>query len=200
MSLSFGFGPGTGKIGVPVVLPPYVFPGTNLLLQPTVFDNAVWAKSGTTVTANAGVAPDGTTTADKIIKAASSGQGIIQQDVVLANGGTPTAYLVGLLAKANAYTKVAFREANITGAYAAFQLTSTGSLLDQGAGSSSATITALADSWYKILIPVSFSGDTTYRFSFLSLDSAYTTGSVTGNWTGNGTDGLLFAMAHLSLA
>ncbi len=37
---------------------------TNLLSRSEEFDNAYWSKNGTTVTANQGVAPDGTTTAD----------------------------------------------------------------------------------------------------------------------------------------
>jgi hypothetical protein len=40
---------------------------TNLILQSQTFDNASWAKSNITVTANTTVAPDGTTTADTFV-------------------------------------------------------------------------------------------------------------------------------------
>ena len=40
---------------------------TNLFLQSQTFDNASWAKSNITVTANTTVAPDGTTTADTFV-------------------------------------------------------------------------------------------------------------------------------------
>jgi hypothetical protein len=39
---------------------------TNLAIRASEFDDATWTKSGATVTANAGVAPDGTSTADRI--------------------------------------------------------------------------------------------------------------------------------------
>jgi hypothetical protein len=59
---------------------------TNLLLQSETFDNASWAKVGTTtVTPNTAVAPDGTTTADRVIIPAGSNQGI-QQSVTISTG------------------------------------------------------------------------------------------------------------------
>lgn len=177
--------------------PDYEFPGTNLFTFPQQFDDAAWVKTGLTPTANAALGPDGTMTADNLVKFVSSGAGSVHQDVAL----TPGNYIVGIIAKANAYTKMAFREANITGAYSAYNLTGAGVLLDQGSGSSSATISALAEaSYYKMEIPVTLPGSTTYRFSFHSLDPAYTTGSVTGNWAGDGVNGLLFWLAHLRTA
>ena len=44
---------------------------TNLLLQSAEFDNAVWGKSNSTVTANAATAPDGTATADYVVRAST---------------------------------------------------------------------------------------------------------------------------------
>jgi len=44
---------------------------TNLLTYSEQFDNAAWSASGVTVTANQTVAPDGTTTADKILATSS---------------------------------------------------------------------------------------------------------------------------------
>lgn len=46
---------------------------TNLLLQSQTFGNASWTKTGATVTADAAVAPDGTTTADRLISSVSTG-------------------------------------------------------------------------------------------------------------------------------
>jgi hypothetical protein len=45
---------------------------SNLLLRSEEFDNAVWAKASVAVTANAEVAPDGTTTADRIVSSGGS--------------------------------------------------------------------------------------------------------------------------------
>ena len=45
----------------------------NLVNYSEEFDNAYWSKAAVTVSANAGVAPDGTTTADKVIPNSSGG-------------------------------------------------------------------------------------------------------------------------------
>lgn len=72
---------------------------TNICLQSQTFDNASWVKvaSGTAsapvVTANAGVAPDGTTTADRVVFSATSGVSIIAQDVTGAIGYTFSIYV-----------------------------------------------------------------------------------------------------------
>ena len=52
---------------------------TNRCLQSEVFDNASWAKSNVTVSANSTTAPDGTTTADTLT--ASAGNGTVIQDL-----------------------------------------------------------------------------------------------------------------------
>jgi hypothetical protein len=53
----------------------------NLLTMPTMFDDAAWSKSSVSVTANATTAPDGTTTADKIIVSAGLNNGNVFQSV-----------------------------------------------------------------------------------------------------------------------
>jgi hypothetical protein len=53
----------------------------NLLTVPTMFDDAAWSKSSVSVTANATTAPDGTTTADKIIVSAGLNNGNVFQSV-----------------------------------------------------------------------------------------------------------------------
>jgi len=55
--------------------------GTNSLRYSNAFDNAAWTKTGTTVTANAAVAPDGSTTADKIVETAVTSAHIAIQSV-----------------------------------------------------------------------------------------------------------------------
>ena len=44
----------------------------NLLLQSESFDNSYWAKLASTITANSAVAPDGTTSADKLAEDATT--------------------------------------------------------------------------------------------------------------------------------
>ena len=52
---------------------------TNLLLRSSEFDNAVWGKSGTTVTPNAVEAPDGALTADRLVENTSNSEHFAEQ-------------------------------------------------------------------------------------------------------------------------
>ncbi len=52
--------------------------GSNLLIYPNEFDNAAWLKTNTTVTPNAALAPDGTTTADRLV-ATTDGNDYVHQ-------------------------------------------------------------------------------------------------------------------------
>ena len=65
----------------------------NLLEYTESFDNSAWVKSGSTVTANDTTAPDGTTTADKIVFAAASCQ--LFQDFSSISGATASIYIKG---------------------------------------------------------------------------------------------------------
>src|SRR5690606_14687750 len=61
---------------------------TNLWTRSAEFNQAVWVKSeGTTITANAGTAPDGTASADKIIGAVGSGSRYVRQNATLTADG-----------------------------------------------------------------------------------------------------------------
>ena len=63
---------------------------TNLLLQSQTFDNASWSKNGATVTADAGTAPDGTLTADKLVETATTGTHDVRQTFTFAASTTYT--------------------------------------------------------------------------------------------------------------
>jgi hypothetical protein len=53
--------------------------GPNALTRSDEIDNAAWTKGGSTVTANAATAPDGTSTADAIVEGGASGQHFVTQ-------------------------------------------------------------------------------------------------------------------------
>lgn len=67
-------------------------PRTNLLLKSELLDDAAWTKGNATVQADAGTAPDGTASADKLREDTASGQHSIRQVVSgLTAAGTYTA-------------------------------------------------------------------------------------------------------------
>jgi hypothetical protein len=75
----------------------------NLLSSPSQFDNAIWGKSGTTVTADTDVAPDGTTSGDTVNATTTSGR--INQG--LAGGATTGAvYTASFFVKRGTATDV----------------------------------------------------------------------------------------------
>ena len=162
---------------------------TNLLLYSEQFDNASWVKTGdgqVTITANAAVAPNGTTTADKMIPSAIAGFHCVQQAVTLSAGEAS----VSVYAKAVENSFLQIFDA-LTGEFVNFNLT-TGAV-----GSSSVYVGSIEDAgngWYRCkatkVVP---SGNFTPRFGVVTSATA-----VRGeSFTGNGTDGLLIWGAQL---
>jgi hypothetical protein len=73
---------------------------TNLLLRSEEFDNASWTKANLTVSANAIAAPDGLSTADKLIPSAASTVGRAYQ---LFTGVIGTTYILSVYGKAGEF-------------------------------------------------------------------------------------------------
>lgn len=70
---------------------------TNLILQSQTYDNASWVKTNSSITADTTAAPDGTTTADKLVEAATNTSHSLKQ-VITSVSGTP--YVFSIYAKA----------------------------------------------------------------------------------------------------
>lgn len=77
---------------------------TNLCLQSNAFDNASWTANNTTVTANAAVAPDGTTTADYLKDAAGGPFAIYTYQTITRVAST--AYIYSVYVKAADYSTI----------------------------------------------------------------------------------------------
>jgi len=86
----------------------------NFLLHSENFTDATWVKNDTTVQGNVGLAPDGTTTADRVIPTAASAQHKVTQN--LAVGGT---FVGGVWAKAAGYDWILLQH---SGGYAWFDV------------------------------------------------------------------------------
>jgi hypothetical protein len=116
---------------------------TNICLQSEDFATT-WTKSGTTVSADAAVAPDGTTTADEITFTTGAGYNSIYQSVTVVDA---TSYTASVFAKAGA-TNVLSLEFRGSGSTpdAVFDLSD--GTLTSGTG----TIEAWPNGWYKCSI------------------------------------------------
>lgn len=167
----------------------------NLLGFTEAFDNAAWAKTNTTISANVVIAPNGLQTADLIVPNTTSGAHSASQTITSAVSGTT--YIASIYVKPFGYAKFGIRENAATGAYATFNLSGAGSVIAQASGGTGA-ITALSDGWYRVSMS-SAAGSTSFQSTFFVLDNAYSSGNPFGyNWSGDGTSGVYLWGAQLS--
>jgi hypothetical protein len=141
---------------------------TNTIVSSSVFNTGAWTQDGAVLTANAGVAPDGTTTATSISQGTGS-----NRCYLFDNSGVTGSKVFSFFVKANAGTS--------------FQITATGGLTPNAtatvnlssvtvSGFTSATIQAFANGWYRVLLPVTVSvasGGSTYWQIFGPVSSVF---------------------------
>lgn len=176
---------------------PYVYSGgvrtgiqaepaaTNLALRSTEFDNASWGKTGCSITANAVLAPDGTTTSDKIIESATLGDHFVSQSVVTASAAVFSVYL-----KAAERSKALLLVTG--GATVSINADLSAGTVSAGAGSPTGSgIQALPGGWFRVFMAVS-STIATARVYVEDSSGAF-------NYTGDGTSGIYVWGAQVEL-
>jgi hypothetical protein len=164
---------------------------TNLLLRSEEFDNASWIKSGSSVTQNAAIAPNGTLTADKLVEdsSASTVHYLTVTSTVAATTCTQSIH-----AKAGERSWIALQGFNGATNPTAYFDVATG-VVGSTSNGASAAISALADGWYRCSITYTVnSGTTTTAAVYLA------TTNNSAVYTGNGTSGLFLWGAQLEQA
>jgi len=153
---------------------------SNLSLFSEQIDNAVWAKVRSTVAANAGTAPDGASTADKLVEdTTASDNHFVRQTVTLSAGvHTRSVYL-----KASGRSWARLIIGGLGSCY--FDLTNgaTGTLT--GTGSPSASIVNAGNGWWRCILTATATA-ATYDCNTLAA-----TGNGGDVYTGNGSSGIL---------
>mgnify|MGYP001063724655 CR=1 FL=1 len=151
---------------------------TNLLTYSEQFDNAAWAKTGCTITANNTISPVGTTTADKMVSiSASFGSKRVEQTFTAVLGAT---YTVSAYFKASGWNFVFFNapEAQFTTREDLFLNLADGTL----SGSTSlGSFENVGNGWYRLIYKrtATASGSTSFRFGFSNTASISSTGDGT---------------------
>lgn len=168
---------------------------TNLLLRSQEFDNAAWTKSRSSVTANAAVAPDGTTTADKLVEDTATNTHRAFQSVAKAASAIQYTYSVFLKAAERTFAQVKISDSTEADSASVDVNLSTGAISAASASGftgASATILAFANGWYRVTLTATTDSDTAV-VGFCFIASALGTIS----YTGDGTSGLLVWGAQL---
>jgi len=170
-----------------------VEPGaTNLLTYSQEFDNAIWPKADVTVTANATTAPDGTTTADKLIESATTANHLLNRTGVTSTAGS---FNLSYYAKAGERNWTRLQAQNPSSAWINVNL-SNGTLGLVGGGLTNPTIEALPNGWYRISATVASAGGGVFiGAQIFVLDSDR--GTTSPSYLGDGTSGIFIWQAQL---
>jgi len=161
----------------------------NLVLYSEQFDNAAWSKSASTITPNAAAAPNGTTTADKLVENTAVTTGHFITPAVAPSTAAGQFFIYSVYAKAGERTFLQLIATAIGPASA--NLIAGFDLTNGTAGTPSATLTSIitpaGDGWYRcsIAIPVATTAVSSLQIR-LSLNST----STPSSYTGDGTSGL----------
>ena len=151
------------------------------------FSNAFWTKQQSSITANATTAPNGTSTADKLVEDTSNSvHRMFNNGAVAISTSDGTTYSFYL--KSAGRTRAWVRDNDIVGAL--FNL-SNGTIVSTE-GTATATITSAGDGWYRCTITrVNSNGN--------GRLIVYLDNGTSDSYTGNGTDGVFIWGAQLNI-
>jgi hypothetical protein len=169
---------------------------TNLLTYSAEFDNAAWTKALASITSNTIVAPDGTSTGDKLVEdtTASDVHRIDQLSITVVSG---TTYAASIYLKAAERTKarIVYLGSGTSGVYADADL-SAGTIGAATAFNTAAAVTSsiqsVGNGWYRCTVVGSQSVGTSGSFRIEMLDA-----SGNRTYTGDGTSGIYIWGAQL---
>lgn len=163
----------------------------NLLTYTEQFDNAVWAKNESSVTANAAIAPDGTLTADKFIPNTVLANHRIAQNISAWTLGVT--YTFSFYAKAAEYTVAHLYDAAFSGVVIAYFDLSAGTYsVPTSTLNPTVSMTNVGNGWYRCVCTATATNNLTNSSGFARIGVGNT-----ANIAGDGTSGIYIWGAQL---
>ena len=128
--------------------------------------------------------PVGLNTADLLVPTTGNNAKALNQPYT----ATATSWTLSQYVKPAGYTKFGFREGTVTGAYATFDLTGAGTVIEVNLAT--ATIQALSNGWYRV--SMTYTGTAAvHGWRSYVMDSGYASGAPSSyNYVGDGTSGM----------
>lgn len=174
----------------------------NLLTKTEQFDDAVWTKLRSSITANSIVAPDGTPTADKLVEDTSPNTHYVHgPDVSITAATAYTGSIYIKQSDLNRQAHIFLANANATsGVRVGVDLTNGAVIfaVQDGASNASAKITPVGNDWYYVSVTGIIDSSSTVARLYV-----YSAGNVTTDvpiYTGDGTSGIYIWGADLRVA
>jgi hypothetical protein len=166
----------------------------NLLTFSEQFDNAAWSKTRSSISANTTAAPDGTTTADKVVEDTSASNTHQTFRSTSVSAGTPYTFSVYIKAAGRNFVGVRYENGGSTQFYQANVNLTNGTATTSSFGSptgASFSVTSAGNDWWRVSITV-----TAFDASFASVVYLQAV-QGTNNYTGDGVSGAFIWGAQL---
>jgi hypothetical protein len=165
----------------------------NLLGNSETFNSSPWTISLSTISTNATTAPNGTTTAEKLVEDTNAGLHQVYQEIFASGSIVDQYYTFSCYAKASERNKITFILQTPSVSEATFDLINGTASITGGSGTAGVAIENVGNGWYRCSI---------YR---LNTSTGYIYGNIVLNngsgtsYTGNGTSGLFIWGAQLNI-